>query len=130
MTSEISYRVPYADTDQMGVVYYANYLIYFERVRNEILRECGMTYLEMENQGIGLPVVEAHVDYKRPAHYDDLLRISGWAGEISKVRLKVFCEVHRGDTLLASGHTVHVFMDLHSRKPVRPGADIVKKLLP
>ena len=70
----IEYRVPYADTDQMGVVYYGNYLTLFERARNELMRGSGFTYARMETEGGAmLPVVEAHVDYHAPARYDDLL---------------------------------------------------------
>jgi acyl-CoA thioester hydrolase len=58
----ISYRVPYADTDQMGVVYYANYLVYFERLRNELVRAGGRSYRQWEEDGITLPVIEAHCD--------------------------------------------------------------------
>ena len=83
MSSRIQYRVPYADTDQMGVVYYANYLVMFERVRNEILRDCGFSYDQIEKSGIGLPVIQAHVDYYKPSHYDDLLNITGWFEKVS-----------------------------------------------
>ena len=62
----MTYRVPYADTDQMGVVYYANHLEYFERVRNEVLREAKLPYTLFEDQGVMLPVVEAHCNYKQP----------------------------------------------------------------
>src|SRR5574344_2807261 len=72
----IEYRVPYADTDQMGVVYYGNYLTFFERARNELMRACGYTYKECEAEGWMLPVTHAEVDYKRPAKYDDLLEIT------------------------------------------------------
>jgi acyl-CoA thioester hydrolase len=117
--SSISYRVPYADTDQMSVVYYANYLVYFERVRSEILRDIGFPYNVMEARGLMLPVIEAHCDYKTPAHYDDLLTISGWIDQAGGVRLRVACEVHRDDTLIASGHTVHACMRADTRKLTR-----------
>lgn len=115
----MAYRVPYADTDQMGVVYYANYLTYFERCRNELLRATGFTYREMEARGIGLPVVEAHVDYKTPAFYDDLLELVGTVAFAKGCRIRIDCAVLRDGQLLASGHTVHCCMDLRTRKPVR-----------
>ena len=96
MTS-IEYRVPYADTDQMKVVYYANYLVYFERLRNELLRDTGYTYYKMEEDGLALPVIEAVCNYKSSARYDDLLTISGWVSEIKGVRVTIQCEVRRGD---------------------------------
>lgn len=116
----IQYRVPYADTDQMGVVYYANYLVYFERLRSELLRESSASYREVEANGIMLPVVEALCRYKSPARYDDMLEISGWIEELKGPRLKICCEVRRDGELLAEGHTVHVFVDMRTRRPVRP----------
>lgn len=122
--SSIDYRVPYADTDQMGVVYYANYLVYFERVRNEMLRDIGFPYKEMEARGLMLPVIEAHVDYKQAAHYDDLLTIHGWVAEAGGVRLRVACEVRRGEELIASGHTIHACMRSDTRKLTRIPAEL------
>jgi acyl-CoA thioester hydrolase len=118
--SEIQYRVPYADTDQMGVVYYANYLVYFERLRNELLREDGLPYYEIENLGIMLPVIEAVCKYKNPAKYDDILIFSGWMDEIKGVKIKICCEVRRNGELLAEGYTVHACVDTKTRRPRRP----------
>lgn len=106
--TRLAYRVPYADTDQMGVVYYANYFVYFERARNELLRELGLPYLEMERQGCQLPVIEANCRYHSPARYDDLLTLVAWPEAVSLTRIRVQCQVWRGDKLLAEGHTVHV----------------------
>ncbi len=120
----ITYRVPYADTDQMHVVYYANYLAYFERGRNELLRACGYTYRELEASGLGLPVAEAHVDYCAPATYDDLLEISAWCEGFKGVRLTIRCEVRRDGKLLAEGYTVHALVDLRSMRPARPTPEL------
>ncbi len=114
------YRVPYADTDQMGVVYYANYLVYFERIRNELLRESGLPYIEIEKQGIILPVIEAQCKYKNPARYDDLLEISGWVQEVKGARIVIACEVRRNEDLLVSGYTVHACVNIHTGRPQRP----------
>ena len=65
-SASIKYRVPYADTDMMGVVYYGNYLTLFERCRNELMRSTGPSYKQLEEGGVMLPVIEAHVDYKSP----------------------------------------------------------------
>ncbi len=116
----IQYRVPYADTDQMQVVYYGNYLTYFERSRNELLREMGFSYKELEALGYALPVKEAHVNYLAPATYDDLLEITGWCESFKGVRLKICCEVRRGGLLLADGYTVHANCDIKTMRPVRP----------
>jgi acyl-CoA thioester hydrolase len=120
----IQYRVPYADTDQMHVVYYANYLAYFERARNELLRHSGTSYRELEAMGYALPVAEAHVDYHSPATYDDLLDISAWVESLKGVRLTIRCEVHRNGVLLAKGYTVHALVDLKTLRPARPTAEL------
>ena len=101
MKFDMTYRVSYGDTDQMGVVYYANYLELFERGRTEMLRSAGLTYRDFEQAGYLLPVHEAHCRYHRPAHYDDLLTIRSWIREMRGVRFTVACEILRGDELLA-----------------------------
>ncbi|MEO0415797.1 MAG: thioesterase family protein [Verrucomicrobiota bacterium] len=113
------YRVPYADTDQMGVVYYANYLVYFERTRNEVLRELDYPYTKIEEEGMILPVIEAHCDYKRPAKYDDLLEFHAWFEEEGKTRVRARCQVKRGDDLLAEGYTIHACLSAETMRPMR-----------
>ena len=76
--SEIEHRVTYAETDQMGVVYHANYLVWCEMARTEHLRGLGVTYRELEAQGVFLAVTEVHVRYRAPARYDDLIRVRCW----------------------------------------------------
>ena len=93
MYHEMSYRVPYADTDQMGVVYYANYLEYFERSRTEMLREAGLSYAKMEQMGYFLPVSEAYCKYSGSARYDDLLTFRSVIEEVSRVKVKIRSEV-------------------------------------
>lgn len=124
----IVYRVPYADTDQMQVVYYANYLVYFERVRNELLRDTGFSYLEMEKQGIALPVSESYVHYRASARYDDLLEITGWCEGTKGCRVKICCEVKRGDLLLVDGYTIHACVNLKTLRPTRPTPELVAAL--
>ena len=121
----IQYRVPYADTDQMGVVYYANYLIYFERLRNELLRQSGTPYKIWEQRGIFLPVVESHCRYRNPAFYDDQLRIIGWVDSFGKTRIRIAYRVERGGKLLAEGSTVHACLNRHGR-PVRLPPELIK----
>lgn len=122
--AHVHYRVPYADTDQMRVVYYANYLVYFEMARNELLRIIGLPYREIEDRGYAFPVLEAHVDYRNAARYDDELDICGWVGWVKPVRIRVDCAVSCGRTVLAEGYTVHAFVDLATLKPARMPADI------
>ena len=116
------YRVPYADTDQMGVVYYGNYLALFERARNELMRACGYTYKECEAEGWMLPVVHAEVDYRRPAKYDDLLEITAWVRLMKGVRIEIACEVRRKgeEELLVSGYTRHAFVSTKDFRPCPP----------
>jgi acyl-CoA thioester hydrolase len=110
-------RVRYADTDQMGVVYYANYLVWFEVARTEWLRESGWTYRDIEQQGLALPVVEAHCEYRRPARYDDEIEVSTVAAAVSPARIRFDYEVRRAGEAapLASGHTVHAAVDAGGR---------------
>jgi len=124
------YRVPYADTDQMGVVYYGNYLSLFERARNELMRACGYTYRECEAEGFMLPVVHAEIDYKSPARYDDLLEISAWVQLQKGVRLEIACEVRRKgeEKLLVSGFTRHAFVSMKDFRPCPPPQRLLESL--
>jgi acyl-CoA thioester hydrolase len=121
-------RVRYADTDQMGVVYYANYLIWFEVGRTELLRTLGWSYREMECAGIGLPVIEASCVYHRPARYDDELDIQTTGTLVSGVRMQFDYEIVRdsggepGGQLIVRGRTLHAAVNAQgrpSRLPVR-----------
>ena len=116
------YRVPYADTDQMGVVYYGNYMALFERARNELMRACGYTYKQCEAEGFMLPVIHAEADYKSPAKYDDLLEISAWVQLQKGVRIEIACEVRRKgeEQVLAKGYTRHVFVSTKDFRPCPP----------
>ena len=102
-------RVRYAETDQMGVVYYANFFVWFEVGRTDLLRASGWSYREMEAGGISLPVIEAHCAYRRPARYDDDLEIRTRGTIVSPVRVQFEYEVvrPRDDLSLATGRTVH-----------------------
>ena len=124
------YRVPYADTDQMGVVYYGNYMALFERARNELMRACGYTYKECEAEGFMLPVVHAEADYKSPAKYDDLLEISAWVQLQKGVRIEIACEVRRKgeDQVLVSGYTRHVFVSTKDFRPCPPPKKLLDSL--
>ena len=110
-------RVRYADTDRMGVVYYANYLVWFEVGRTEWLRETGWSYREMEREGVSLPVIEAHCEYRRPARYDEEVEIRTRATLLSPVRIRFDYDVWRPgeEGALAAGHTVHAALDAGGR---------------
>jgi acyl-CoA thioester hydrolase len=110
MPSSIStLRVRYAETDKMGVVYYANYLVWFEVARTDLLRALGWTYREMEHAGVSLPVIESHCEYHRPAKYDDEIEIKTDGRMLSAVRVEFRYEVFRRENqeLSASGKTFH-----------------------
>jgi acyl-CoA thioester hydrolase len=124
----IQYRVPYADTDQMGVVYYGNYLVLFERARNELMRACGYTYKQCEAEGWMLPVVHAEVDYHSPARYDDMLEITAWCRFHKGVRLEIACEVRAEGKLLADGYTRHCFVSNRTFRPIPPPDKLIETL--
>ena len=110
-------RVRYAETDQMGVVYYANYLIWFEVARTDLLRASGWSYRDMEGEGYSLPVIEAHCSYRQSARYDDELNIRAQGTMLSRVRVRFNYEVVRlaDEVVLAEGHTVHASLDREGR---------------
>jgi acyl-CoA thioester hydrolase len=113
-------RVRYAETDKMGVVYYANYFVWFEVGRTDLLRAMGWSYREMERAGVSLPVIEAHCDYHRPALYDEELDVRTEGRMLSPVRMEFTYQVVRreGQVLAASGRTVHAALDPNG-KPCR-----------
>ena len=118
------YRVCYADTDQMGVVYYANYFMLFERARTELLRLNGLSYKQIEEQGFMLPVLDAHAKYHRPARYDDLLDVTARVVEFDGLKLKTACDVKRDGILLVDGDVTLVFLNAKTGRPSRPPENI------
>ena len=110
-------RVRYAETDKMGVVYYANYFVWFEVARTDLLRALGWSYREMEHAGVSLPVIEAHCDYKRPAKYDDEIEVRTQGHMLSPIRMQFDYEVVRVDdgVVAAAGRTVHAALDPSGR---------------
>ena len=113
-------RVIFGDTDQMGVVYYANYLRYFEGARAEYWRALGKSYKDLEAWGVALPVVEAHCAYKRPARYEDLLDIDVEIGELRGASVRFVYAVRRGGELLAEGWTRHAVIGTDGRPRAIP----------
>ena len=111
--SAIEHRVNYSETDQMGLVYHANYVIWLDMARTEHLRAAGMTYKEMEDQGIYLAVTDLRVRYRLPARYDDLLRIRCWIRDLASRRVMFGYAVDRVGTeeLLATAETSLIALD-------------------
>jgi acyl-CoA thioester hydrolase len=127
---EARLRVIYGDTDQMGVVYHANYFRYFEFSRGEYFRARGGSYVELERQGLMLPIVEATASYKAPARYEDLLLIRPRVSEVKRVSLAFTYEVFREggpDTPLCTGRTVHACVSREG-KPTRLPDALVRLL--
>jgi acyl-CoA thioester hydrolase len=109
-------RVRYAETDKMGVVYYANYLVWFEVARTDLLRSLGWSYREMEAAGISLPVIEAHCQYHRPARYDDEIEVKTEGQMLSAVRMQFnYTILREGGSIAATGHTVHAAVSADGR---------------
>ncbi len=120
-------RVIYGDTDQMGVVYYGNYLRFFEAGRNEFIRARGMRYRDFEaDHGLRLPVTEAQVHYRSPARYDDLLTIETTLVELRRASARFGYRVLRGEEVLATGATVHACVDLEGRVQRLPAALVAR----
>jgi acyl-CoA thioester hydrolase len=120
MITETKIRVRYGETDQMGVVYHGNYALYFEEARTDALRQIGVTYKSMEASGVMMPVVNLTIDYKRPAKYDDLLTIKTTLRSLPTVKIVLEYEVFNEElTLLATGNSTLVFVDMITNKPVR-----------
>jgi acyl-CoA thioester hydrolase len=116
-SSTSTVRVRYAETDKMGVVYYANYFVWFEVARADLLRSLGWSYREMERAGVSLPVIEAHCEYVRGARYDDELDVQTRGRLLSPVRMEFnYTVINRADaTVAASGRTVHAAVTAEGR---------------
>jgi acyl-CoA thioester hydrolase len=128
--SETTVRVNYSETDQMGVVYHARYLVWFDVARCEHLRRTGLTYRELESRGCRLAVSEVSVRYRRPARYDDLLRVRCWVRDVASRRVTFGYVVERLDdgALLATALTSLIALDADltlSRLP----ADVTARLV-
>jgi acyl-CoA thioester hydrolase len=128
--SEVQIRVRYAETDQMGYVYYGNYAAYYEVARTEVFRRLGIHYKEMEATGTMMPVLELKCKYLRPAKYDDMLTIKLLLKQKPKgSRILFEYEVYNeAQTLLNIGETTMVFVDMNSGRPTAVPALIHEKL--
>ena len=127
--SETSIRVRYAETDQMGYVYYGHYAMYYEVARVESLRQLGLTYREIEEMGVMMPVLENKSRYLAPARYDDLLRVVTTLREKPGVKIKFEYEIYNGDNaLINKGETILVFINKTTNKPCRQPPAMEKAL--
>lgn len=123
-------RVRYAETDQMGVVYHGNYVQYFEMGRVEWLRNLGVSYKWMEENGVMLPVVSLQMNYKKPARYDDLLTVKTIFKSQTSVKIEFDYEIYNEkEELLTTGSSVLVFVDMKSGRPIVPPTYVTEKLI-
>ncbi len=126
---EFNVRVRYSETDQMGVVYHGNYAQYFEMGRVEWLRNIGISYKWMEENGVMLPVVSLTTNYKKPARYDDLLRVKTIFKSQTSVKIEFDYEIYNEqDELLTIGNSILVFVNMKTGRPMA-APDYVKTQL-
>ncbi len=128
--NKISFRVRYSETDQMGVVYHGNYAQYLEMGRVEWLRSKGISYKNMEENGIMLPVVSLSLNYKKSAFYDDLISVETRLKKTPSVRIE-FDYVIRNEKqeILVEANTVLVFVDKKSKRPIRCPKNILEIII-
>ncbi len=126
---EVQIRVCYADTDQMGYVYYGNYARYYEIARVEALRNLGFSYKELEASGIMMPVYEHTSRYRQPARYDDLLTVKAIIRALPRVRIVFEYEIYNEQhMLLNTGVTTLVFINQRTNKPCMAPDSLTAKL--
>ena len=127
---EIQIRVRYGETDQMGVVYHGNYALYLEMGRIEWLRKLGISYKNMEENGIMLPVVSLNINYKKSAGYDDVINVKTQLKNVPTAKIEFEYEItnDKGE-ILTTAHTTLVFIDMKTNRPVRAPQHILDVLV-
>lgn len=128
-SDQIELRVRYAETDQMGIVYYGNYAQYFEVGRVEWLRKLGVSYKSMEEEGLLLPVLSLNVSFKKSARYDDVIKVKTQLVKIPSATIEFDYEItNEAGDVLTLGNTVLVFMDINRNRPTRCPQYLLDKL--
>ena len=123
------YRILYADTDMMGVIYYGNYGRLYEMGRTEMIREMGMPYIELENQGIVMPVFSVEAKYRKVLKYDELITIETTVKDMPGARMEFFHKIYNEEGLLAhEAKVVLVFLNTKTNRPVRAPEALVTLL--
>lgn len=130
-SAKTSFRVRYSETDQMQYVYYGNYAAYYEVGRVEALRQLGLSYKDLEDSGIMMPVLETHSYYHLPAKYDSLLTIKVTIPQLPLAKIKFEYEIYaeNGD-IIHTGDTTLVFLNMDTNKPTRAPESMTKLLAP
>ncbi|TBV26963.1 MULTISPECIES: acyl-CoA thioesterase [Flavobacteriaceae] len=127
--SENQIRVRYGETDQMGVVYHGNYAQYFEIGRTEWLRKLGVTYKQMEEDGVMLPVISLNVKFKKSAYYDDVIKVITKLKKMPTATIEFDYEIlNSKNEILTTGNTVLAFIDINKNRPTRCPKYILDKL--
>lgn len=128
---ETKIRIRYAETDKMGYVYYGNYASFYEVARNEMLRSTGITYKDLEDMGVMMPVTDLICKYHHPARYDDLITIKVYIKERPMVRIQFEYEIYnQNGVLLNTGYTQLVFVDMEKNRPCRAPQIFQEKMEP
>ena len=128
-TNEITVRIRYGETDQMGVVYHGNYPQFLEMGRIEWLRTMGISYKKMEEDGVMLPVISLSLNYKKSALYDDVLSIKTTLLKMPSVKIEFFYEIfNQNRELITTGNTVLAFINMKTKKPMKCPNFILDKL--
>ena len=117
--TETKIRVRYAETDKMGYCYYGNYAQYFEVARVEALRELGISYKEMEDNGVILPVLKYNIEYKKPAFYDDVITIKCTVNKMPNVKIVFNYQTFKDEDLLNEAETTLAFVDIKTNRPIK-----------
>jgi acyl-CoA thioester hydrolase len=120
LSQDVTVRVRYAETDRMGLLHHANYFVYFEMARTELLRHRGISYREIEDAGHFLVIVDIDCKFKRPAHYDDLLTVRTTVEKVTHVKIVHRYEVFRDGLLLAEGHSTLACVDRDGKPQALP----------
>jgi acyl-CoA thioester hydrolase len=121
LSGEIQIRVRYAETDRMGLLHHANYLVYFEQARTELLRSQGTSYKQLEDSGLYLVIAKIEIKYKSPAHYDDVLTVRTTVVRTTPVRIEHRYEVFRDGTSICEGNSTLACVDVEGKLQAMPG---------
>ncbi len=120
LSQDVTIRVRYAETDRMGLLHHANYFVYFEMARTELLRHRGISYREIEDAGHFLVIVDIDCKFKRPAHYDDVLIVRTTVERVTHVKIVHRYEVFKDGLLLAEGHSTLACVDRDGKPQALP----------
>lgn len=129
ISDKIQFRVRYGETDQMSYAYHGNYAAYFEMGRTEWLRKLGVSYKNMEENGIMLPVINLNTNYLKPAKYDDILTLKTTLAKKPTARIEFEFEIHnQNDELLTTATATLVFVNMKTNRPTRIPAPLLEKI--